>query len=207
MDLIHAAAAKYFVITTKHHDGFALFDTFNTSNRNSLLYGPKRDLLHELFTAAEIYHPSLRRGTYFSLPEWFNPDFQPYGFAQQPGDSSTSWPGIIARNPYTGLEEPYTGHIPVKDFISDLMVPQMEILAYKYTTGKYKSFLSFIFLFHRCNASVLSLSNVSLTPRHNLVRLWGCERDRSICSVVVELYADPEPTGSDELALRHPGGS
>ena len=29
------------VITTKHHDGFALFDTGASSNRNSLNYGPK----------------------------------------------------------------------------------------------------------------------------------------------------------------------
>ena len=134
MDLIHGAGAKYFVFTTKHHDGFALFNTHGTTNRNSLTYGPERDLLHELFSAAETYHPSLRRGTYFSLPEWFNPDFGPYGYAQQPSDDSTSWPGIIARNPYTGLDEPYTGHIPVKDFIDDLMVPQMEILAYQYST-------------------------------------------------------------------------
>jgi alpha-L-fucosidase len=121
-------------LTTKHHDGFALFNTSTTSNRNALNYGPRRDVVKELFDAAETYQPSLRRGTYFSLPEWFNPEFGPYGFAQLPGNSSTSWPGIIARNPYTGLEEPYTGLLPVDDFITDLMVPQMDILAYNYST-------------------------------------------------------------------------
>ena len=137
VNLIHSSGAKYFIITTKHHDGFALFNTTSTKTyRNSLIYGPKRDIIDELFTAAKIYQPTLKRGTYFSLPEWFNPDFGPYGFAQQPGNASTSWPGIIARNPYTGLEEPYTGRIPgaVNDFISDLMVPQMELLAYQYST-------------------------------------------------------------------------
>lgn len=134
VDLIYASGAKYFVLTTKHHDGFALFNTSETTNRNSLLYGPHRDIVQELFTAAEEHQPSLKRGTYFSLPEWFNPDFGPYGFAQLPGNSSTSWPGIIARNPYTGLEEPYTGRLPIDDFITDLMVPQMEILAYNYST-------------------------------------------------------------------------
>jgi len=44
------------------------------------------------------------------------------------------WPGIIAQNPYTGLEEPYTGATNISDFIADLMVPQMEILAYNYET-------------------------------------------------------------------------
>ncbi|GKZ24310.1 hypothetical protein AbraIFM66951_011166 [Aspergillus brasiliensis] len=134
VDLIAASGAKYFVLTTKHHDGFALFDTQNTTNRSSLHYGPHRDLVSELFAAASTHHPSLKRGTYFSLPEWFNPDFAPYGFAELPGNTSTSWPGIIARNPYTGQDEPYTGRIPVNDFITDVMVPQMTILANNYTT-------------------------------------------------------------------------
>jgi alpha-L-fucosidase len=134
VDLFADAGATYFVLTTKHHDGFANFDTKETTNRSSLHYGPKRDLLAELFDAAKEYQPSLRRGTYFSLPEWFNPNFAPYGFSQLATNSSTTWPGIIARNPYTGLEEPYTGGFPVNNFIADIMVPQMEILAYDYET-------------------------------------------------------------------------
>ncbi|GAB1522697.1 hypothetical protein RhiTH_005819 [Rhizoctonia solani] len=39
-DLFANSGAKYFTIVSKHHDGFALYDTKNTSNRNSLLYGP-----------------------------------------------------------------------------------------------------------------------------------------------------------------------
>ncbi|KAL1644998.1 hypothetical protein SLS58_004069 [Diplodia intermedia] len=134
VDLFADAGAQYFVFTSKHHDGFAAFDTKATSNRNSLNYGPKRDLLKELFDAAKTYQPHLRRGTYFSLPEWFNPDFGPYGFAQHDGNTSTSWPGIPAVNQYTGEPEPYTGHVPVADFIADVMVPQQEILAYTYDT-------------------------------------------------------------------------
>ncbi|KAL1615240.1 hypothetical protein SLS54_009171 [Diplodia seriata] len=134
VDLFADAGAQYFVFTSKHHDGFAGFDTKATSNRNSLNYGPKRDLLKELFDAAKTYQPHLRRGTYFSLPEWYNPDFGPYGFAQHDGNTSTSWPGIPAVNQYTGAPEPYTGHVPVADFIADVMVPQQEILAYTYDT-------------------------------------------------------------------------
>ena len=134
VDLIAAAGAKYFVLTTKHHDGFALFDARNTTNRTSLHYGPRKDLVRELFDAAKTHQPALKRGTYFSLPEWFNPSFAPYGFAQygpeRPG--GTTHPGIIARNPYTNLTEPYTGWFPVDDFITDIMVPQMDILAYEY---------------------------------------------------------------------------
>ncbi|KAI1853770.1 hypothetical protein JX265_003896 [Neoarthrinium moseri] len=134
VDLIADAGAKYFVITTKHHDGFAIFDAGNTTNRSSLHYGPGRDLLGELFEAAETYQPTLKRGTYFSLPEWFNPDWAPYGFDQFNTSSTTSWTGGLATNPYTGVKEPYTGHIPVNDFITDIMVPQMETLAYQYGT-------------------------------------------------------------------------
>ncbi|CZR55944.1 uncharacterized protein PAC_05832 [Phialocephala subalpina] len=134
VDLIADAGAQYFVLTTKHHDGFAMFDSKETTHRNSLHYGPKRDILGELFAAAKEYQPQLKRGTYFSLPEWFNPLFGPYGFSQTSDPASTSWPGIIATNPYTGLEEPYTGALPQNDFIADLMIPQMEILAYDYET-------------------------------------------------------------------------
>ncbi|KAF4120745.1 alpha-L-fucosidase [Geosmithia morbida] len=134
VDLFADAGAQYFVFTTKHHDGFANFDTGATSNRSSLHLGPRRDILRELFDAAETYQPHLKRGTYFSLPEWFNPDWGKYGFTQFDKPSSTSFPGIIARNPYTGNIEPYTGRVPAEDFIDDLMVPQMDILAYQYNT-------------------------------------------------------------------------
>lgn len=137
VNLIADAGAQYFVITSKHHDGFALFDAGATSNRSALHYGPQRDVLGELFDAAATYQPALKRGTYFSLPEWFNPDFGPYGFTQLdpatvPGTSS--WPGIPAQNPYTGASEPYIGHVPVTDFLTDVMLPQMETLAYTYGT-------------------------------------------------------------------------
>ncbi|RDW68604.1 putative alpha-L-fucosidase [Coleophoma crateriformis] len=128
VDLFADAGAQYFVFTSKHHDGFAMFDTKETTHRNSIHYGPKRNVLQELFDAAAAYQPQLHRGTYFSLPEWYNPYFGPYGFAQSPGNASTSWPGILANNPYTGEVEPYTGMLNISDFIVDLMVPQMEIL-------------------------------------------------------------------------------
>ncbi|KAK0458786.1 glycoside hydrolase [Desarmillaria tabescens] len=107
--------AKYFVITTKHHDGFALFDTGNSSNRNSLLHGPKRDLIGEIVNATKATQPQLHTGLYFSLPEWFNPAF--------------------AKNAYNSSEyEPYTGYIEVDDFLQDIMKPQMEALFYQYET-------------------------------------------------------------------------
>jgi alpha-L-fucosidase len=125
-ELVADAGAKYFVFTTKHHDGYALFDTKGTSDRNSLLLGPKRDFLRELMDAAAHQQPHLKRGTYFSMPEWFNPLYGPHG--------RVSFPGGPARNPYTGAEEPYTGFVDVEDYISGLQVPQMRILADDYAT-------------------------------------------------------------------------
>ena len=139
VDLFDAAGAQYFVFTSKHHDGFAMFNTVNTTHRNAIHYGPKRDILQDLFSAAKQYQPHLHRGTYFSLPEWYNPDFGPYGFVQAIGDegnssSSIAWPGILAVNPYTNKTEPYTGRLNISDYIVDLQVPQMELLAYNYET-------------------------------------------------------------------------
>lgn len=132
VDLFADAGAKYFVLTTKHHDGFALFDTGATSNRSALHYGPQRDIVQELFDAASTYQPDMKRGTYFSLPEWYNPDFGPYGFSQFDTVGSTNWLGIPATNPFTNRTEPYTGKVEVGDFLADVQLPQMEALAYRY---------------------------------------------------------------------------
>ncbi|EJD47020.1 glycoside hydrolase [Auricularia subglabra TFB-10046 SS5] len=127
VELFDNAGAKYFVLTTKHHDGFALFDTEQSSHRSSYHLGPRRDLLRELFDAARNERPQLHRGTYFTMPEWFNPDAGPYGFG--------NWPGQPARHPFKPNEfEPFTGHLPVDDYLRDVQLAQMQILAERYGT-------------------------------------------------------------------------
>ncbi|KAG6888215.1 hypothetical protein C0995_009750 [Termitomyces sp. Mi166 len=127
VDFFDKAGAQYFVLVTKHHDGFALFDTGNTTHRSSIHLGPKRDFLSELFMTAKNEKPHLHRGTYYSLPEWFNPDFGPYGFS--------SWPGHLAHNAFNNSElEPYTGRLPIEDYLNDLQLPHMLDLALKYET-------------------------------------------------------------------------
>lgn len=71
--LFEEAGAKYYVLTSKHHEGFALWDS-KVSGRDSVDLGPRRDLVKELFDASRKYTPSLKNGLYFSMPEWFNPD-------------------------------------------------------------------------------------------------------------------------------------
>ncbi|KIJ22836.1 glycoside hydrolase family 29 protein [Sphaerobolus stellatus SS14] len=107
----------------------ALFDAGSTTNRSTVSLGPKRDFIHEIITSATNNHPDLVTGTYFSLPEWFNPAYAPYGFSE--------WPGGLPHNAYNWSQlEPYTGYIEVKDFIQDIQKPQMEILVgEKYDTN------------------------------------------------------------------------
>ncbi|WP_328611942.1 alpha-L-fucosidase [Amycolatopsis sp. NBC_00345] len=108
--LIEDAGAEYYVLTSKHHDGFALWDT-KLSDRNSMKLGPKRNVVAELFAASRKYTPKLRNGLYFSLPEWFNPD--------------NPWMGHAPRNPYTGASLPYTGYRAGRDFVKDYQAPQV----------------------------------------------------------------------------------
>ncbi|TKA74783.1 hypothetical protein B0A49_05638 [Cryomyces minteri] len=83
------AGASYFVQVSKHHDGYAIFDLpANVSLRTSVAQFPHRNPLKELFDAAAQYQPHLHRGAYFSLPEWLNPAYAPYGFAQWPGGNA-----------------------------------------------------------------------------------------------------------------------
>ncbi len=104
------SGAQYYVLTSKHHDGFALWDT-KLSTRNSVARGPKRNIVAELFAASRRYTPQLRNGLYFSLPEWFNPD--------------NPWMGHAPVNPYTGASVPYTGYTAGKDFVRDYQAPQV----------------------------------------------------------------------------------
>ncbi|EIW80256.1 glycoside hydrolase family 29 protein [Coniophora puteana RWD-64-598 SS2] len=127
LDLFTNAGAKYFVQVTKHHDGYALFDTQNTSHRSSVYLNPYHDFLKELMDTAKSDYPDLHRGTYFSMPEWFNPYYAKYGFGE--------WPGGLAHNAYNWSEiEPYTGLLNVSDFLEDIQYPQMLSLALDYDT-------------------------------------------------------------------------
>ncbi|KAG8715678.1 hypothetical protein FRC09_016422 [Ceratobasidium sp. 395] len=123
-DLFANAGAKYFTIVSKHHDGFALYDTKNTSNRNSLKLGPKRDLVKDLFASAKTKHPELHRTAYYSMTEFHHPQF-PYGFG--------SWPGGLAHFAYNNsCCEGYEGYVKIDDWVQDLQKPQMEALLYDY---------------------------------------------------------------------------
>lgn len=119
--LFAAAGARYFVLVSKHHDGFALFRT-RYSHRNSVDLGPRKDIVGLLLAAARTYTPQLHAGLYYSLPEWYNPAY--------PGikHHRTHFPGGPPHQFVSGKPVPYTGYIPIKNYVQDFQVPQMEEL-------------------------------------------------------------------------------
>lgn len=66
------AGMKYFVVTTKHHDGFCLWDSKHTDYKSmNTPYG--RDLLRPMVDA--FNQRGLRTGFYHSLLDWHHPDY------------------------------------------------------------------------------------------------------------------------------------
>jgi len=71
--LFKEAGARYAVLTTKHHDGFALWDT-KFSDLNAVKKSPaKRDLVGPYCEALRAQ--GLKVGLYFSHLDWSNPDY------------------------------------------------------------------------------------------------------------------------------------
>lgn len=71
--LFKAAGAKYVVITTKHHDGFCLWDSKYTDY--DIMSTPyKKDLLGPLVKALRA--EGLDVGFYYSIIDWHNPDYR-----------------------------------------------------------------------------------------------------------------------------------
>jgi alpha-L-fucosidase len=69
--LARRAGQKYMVMTTKHHEGFCLFDS-RLTDYCAPRQGPGRDLVREFVDAARA--EGLRVGFYYSLMDWHHPD-------------------------------------------------------------------------------------------------------------------------------------
>ena len=68
------AGMKYIIITSKHHDGFAIFDS-KVSNYDIVDATPyRRDAIRALATAAR--GAGLKFGVYYSIMDWHHPDAQ-----------------------------------------------------------------------------------------------------------------------------------
>ncbi|GAA3585300.1 alpha-L-fucosidase [Snuella lapsa] len=80
------SGAKYVVLVSKHHDGYALWPSKYSRNWNSVDVGPKRDIVGELTNA--VKKSGLKMGLYYSLPEWNHPLHRWY---TDPHDSITNY--------------------------------------------------------------------------------------------------------------------
>lgn len=97
MDFFKESGARMFSFTTKHHDGFSMFDTHTRVQRRanwlaagtdmiescnhafSIMETPfKRDVVRELCDAARSRQ--LKIDLYFSHPDWYDADFRPYTY-------------------------------------------------------------------------------------------------------------------------------
>ncbi|MCX6331092.1 MAG: alpha-L-fucosidase [Bacteroidetes bacterium] len=72
------AGMKYVVFTTKHHDGFCMFDTKQTDYKITSVKSPfsknaKANVTKEVFNAFRAQ--GFMTGAYFSKPDWNTPDY------------------------------------------------------------------------------------------------------------------------------------
>ena len=86
---------RYAVLTTKHHDGFALWPT-KTSDWSIAMTPYGGDLVAEYVEATRA--AGLRVGFYFSLCDWHDPDYpaytdadRPYRFGMAPRPTDEQW--------------------------------------------------------------------------------------------------------------------
>ena len=74
----HDAGMKYVIFTTKHHDGFNMFDTQYsdykiTSGEVPFSSNPRKDVTKEIFDA--FRKQGFWTGAYFSKPDWHNDNY------------------------------------------------------------------------------------------------------------------------------------
>jgi alpha-L-fucosidase len=85
IDLARSAGQQYMVLTTKHHDGFCMFDSSYTDYKiTNTPYG--KDIVKQLAAACDAR--DMRLGFYYSPPDMHHP-----GFRDTSKPASTNWHG------------------------------------------------------------------------------------------------------------------
>ncbi len=119
-----SAGMSFVVITTKHHDGFCLWDTKLTDY--SAMHTPYgRDILAELAEACE--RRGIALGFYYSCPDWHHPHYPNLGrhhemFGPRPGDQpdlGAYWEFVRGQ-----VRELCTNYGPLRDFFWDVNVAE-----------------------------------------------------------------------------------
>lgn len=129
--LAKEAGMKYLVITTKHHDGSALFDS-KVTNWDIVDATPyKKDLLRPLADAC--YREGIRLGFYYSQAQDWN---HPGGaVSRRPATDGWANPDSVKIDQYT-ME--HNGHWDaaqlgdIDDYLTNIAVPQVEEILSNY---------------------------------------------------------------------------
>jgi len=114
----HRAGMRYVVFTTKHHDGFCMFDTQQTDYRVTapdcpFSAQPRANIANALFAAFRA--EGLGVGAYFSKPDWHHPDYWwPYF---PPFDRNVNYD--IATHPERWAAFKAFTHAQIKELMSD----------------------------------------------------------------------------------------
>lgn len=140
MNVFKESGMKMFAFTTKHHEGFSMFDTkTRVTNRASWTAagGPKiegcnlaysimetpfrRDVVKELCDAA--HKRDLKIDLYFSHPDWYDADFRPYVEhpLQVPSSASLMTPRDFARTREVYADHPVIVPDPDNETVSRMM--------------------------------------------------------------------------------------
>ena len=72
--LAKESGCKYITLTTRHHDGFSLFDTKGLNEYDSVHSPAKRDLVREFVD--ECNNAGISPFLYHTLLDWHNPDYK-----------------------------------------------------------------------------------------------------------------------------------
>jgi alpha-L-fucosidase len=104
------AGMKYIVITSKHHDGFALFDS-KVSGYDVMATPFKRDILKELAQACR--EAGIRLGFYHSILDWHHPDAQGAAFPDYEKKKNPNWSRYVESYMKPQLDELLTGYGPL----------------------------------------------------------------------------------------------
>jgi alpha-L-fucosidase len=124
VDFFADSGARMFAFTTKHHDGFSMFDTKTKIKKRanwlgasgpviedcdlsySIMETPfKRDVVKELCDAA--HKKNMKIDCYFSHPDWYDSDFRPYNSHPfQTPDAATI--AVQGKDKRPELDNPYT---------------------------------------------------------------------------------------------------
>jgi alpha-L-fucosidase len=124
VDLARDAGAGYLILTTRHHDGFALWDS-KVNPFNAARLGPGRDLIAPFADA--VRRGGLKLGFYYSPASWPHPDYPGPFFRDWPGEKD--WKSEESRRRFIAyyraeIRELLTGYGKVDLFWYDGCIPE-----------------------------------------------------------------------------------